>query len=223
MKKIIYLFITFFIIQSHFSQEYFRIKSDFTVKIKNSNGKMSLTKGKLFYDKNYKHLIYNITFPSPEKWVMHDTLLIKIKPGKKPEINKIPSINEFSIFHLALNVGLSNFGLDNTIYKVIKVEKKNSLVISYWKLPKNMLESMDHIIIAKKNNQLQNVIIVDNNNKIISKQFFKDYININAFQFPRKVIHITYDQNGLPDYQVFEFKNIELNEMKNENDYFYNL
>jgi hypothetical protein len=152
---------------------------------------------------------------------MRDTTLIKIKPGSKPEIKTMPEINEFTVFHLALNVSLTNFGLDKSIYKLIKVEKVDGKVVSYWKLPANQIESMNHIIVAKKNNKLLNVIIVDNNNKIISKQFFKDYIQIGAFQFPGRVIHINYDKQNKPNYQVYEFKNIVVNDMENDALYYY--
>ncbi len=221
MKKIYFFLLSIFIFQTNFAQEYFRLKADFTVKIKKADGSMNLTKGKIYYDKNYKDLIYDIKFPEHEKWIMRDTLLIKIKQGQKPQINKIPSINEFSIFHLALNVSLTNFGLDNTVYQMVKVEKKDGKIISYWKLPNNKLESMDQIIIAKKDNKLLNVIIIDNKNRIINKQFFKDYVQIGAFQFPSKVIQISYDKDNKPNYQVFEFKNIEVNDMSNDNLYHY--
>jgi hypothetical protein len=215
MKKILTIFLFIFSIILY-GQEYHRLSADFTVKIKDVEGKLTLTKGKVFYDKNYQELIYDIHFPEKEKWIMKDTLLTKVKNNKIISQTTIPGINDFTIFHLALNVSLNNFGLENTIYQLVKLEKKNGLVISYWKIPQQTVEGMDHIIIAKRNNRLENVIIVGENDKIISKQYFRNYLQIGAFQFPQKVIQINYDIQNRKNFQVYEFKNITVNDFKND-------
>ena len=214
-KGILLLFLFSFL--TTYGQDYFRISADFTVKIKNKDGSLNLTKGKVYYDKNFKELIYNITFPEVEKWVMKDTTLTIIKKDKSQKITNIPAINEFTIFHLALNVSLNEFGLNNSVYKMVKVEKKKDLVLSYWKIPDSTIENMDHIIVAKKNNTLVSVVIVGENQKIISRQFFKDYEKIGAFQFPRRVIHISIDDLNQESLQVFEFSNIKVNDLNNNN------
>jgi len=220
IKYSLFLFFIF-ISSSIYGQNYYRITADFTVKIKNTDGSLSLTRGKVFYDKNFKDLIYDISFPEHEKWVLRDTTLIKIKKDQKKDISSIPAINEFSVFHLALNVSLNNFGLDDSVYKMIRVEKKNNLVLSYWKVPGMKIENMDYIVLAKKGNQLVSVVIFNEHNKIINKQFFKDYAKIGAFKFPKRVIHISYNAENQESYQVFEFKNIQVNEVGNDKMYLF--
>ncbi len=137
IKRIfLFLFLGFlFIANISFAQDYFRITADFSVKVKKSDGQLNLTRGKVFYDKNYKQLIYDITFPKIETWVIKDTNLVKIRQDTIFGRQSIPSINEFTIFHLALNSNLNDFGLKNSVYQINKVEKKNGLVLSYWKIP----------------------------------------------------------------------------------------
>lgn len=202
-----------------FAQEYFRISADFTVKIKNSDGSLNLTKGKVFYDKNYKELIYEISFPQNEKWIIKDTSLTIIRKDTLYKKTSIPSINEFTVFHLALNSNLNDFGLKNSIYKINKVEKKKDLVLSYWKIPNQASTILDHVIIAKKDNKLESVVMIGNESKIMSRQFFKDYQKIDAFEFPRQIIQILYDTNGLENYQITEFQNLKINDLKNNNLY----
>jgi hypothetical protein len=202
-------------------QEYFRIKADFSVKLKKSDGSMNLTMGKVFYDKNIKELIYEISFPQVEKWVIKDTSLIKIRKDTLFEKATIPSINEFTVFHLALNSNLNDFGLKNSIYKISKVEKKNDLVLSYWKIPQQASKILDHAVIAKKDNRLESVVLVGSELKILSRQFFRNYIKIDAFEFPGQIVQILYDENGKEIYQVTEFKNIKINDLDN-NLYHYN-
>ena len=205
------------------SQDYFRIEADFTVKVKKSDGKMNLTRGRVYYDKNFKELIYNITFPELEKWVIRDTSIYKIRQDTLAERVSIPSINEFTIFHLSLNSNLNDFGLKNSVYKIGKVEKKGDLVLSYWKIPDQASTFMDHVVIAKKDNRLESLVMVGNESKIVSRQFFKEYIKIDAFEFPGQIIQILYDINNQENYQITEFKNIKVNDLSNSTLYRYQL
>ncbi|MFO8234646.1 MAG: hypothetical protein R6U04_04470 [Bacteroidales bacterium] len=200
-------------------QDYLRIKADFTVKISNNNGKKNLTKGTVFYDKNIKELIYNISFPRTEKWLSKDTSLYKYREDTLVQRTTIPSINEFTVFHLALNSGLNDYGLKGSNFRIGKVEKKGDLTLSYWKIPKQLNIMIDHVVIAKKDNRLESVIMVGDNQEIISKQFFRNYIKIDAFEFPGQIIQVMYDSEGKENYQVTEFTNVKVNDMSNDKSY----
>jgi hypothetical protein len=206
-----------------FSQEYFRLKADFTVKIKQSDGSMILTKGTVYYDKNFKELIYDITFPEKEKWVSRDTSLFKIRQDTLFERVTIPSINEFTVFHLSLNAGLSDYGLKNSIYRIHKVEKKDDRILSWWYIPEQVSSVLDYVVLAKKENRLESVVMVKENEKIISRQFFRDYTQLGAFEFPQQIIQIITDETGGENYQVTEFKNLVVNDMNNNDLYHYPL
>jgi hypothetical protein len=210
---------SFFLPDKLHCQDYFRLEADFTVKIKKSDGKMNLTRGKVFYDKNYRELIYEISFPRVEKWAVKDTSIFKIRNDSLIERITIPSINEFTVFHLSLNSTLNDFGLKKSIYKIGKVEKKGDLVLSYWRIPELASKVINHVIIAKKNNKLESVVMVGKDSKIISKQFFRDYIKKEAFEFPGQIIQIVYDKEGKENYQVTEFKNIILNNSGSSDSY----
>lgn len=203
-----------------FSQDYFRIRADFTVKISNSDGTKSLTRGTLYYDKNLKDLIYDITFPGAEKWISRDTSLYKFRSDTLIQRITIPSINEFTVFHLALNAGLNDFGLKNSVYAIQKVEKKGDLVLSYWQIPKQASVLIDHVIIAKKSNRLESVIMVDNSQKVLSRQFFRNYLRIGAFEFPQQIVQILNNRiTGGEDYQETEFRNITVNDLSDNKMY----
>lgn len=219
-KNVIFLFSIFLFLTTELSgQEYFRIKADFIVKISNSNGTKNLTKGTVFYDKKIKQLIYNINFPQNEQWISKDTSLYKLRDGKIYERRTIPYINEFTVFHLSLNSDLNDFGLKNSVYKVSKVEKKGDLVLSYWKIPAQVSKIMDHVIIARKGNRLESVIFVGDQQKILSKQFYRNYEKINAFEFPKQIIQILFDKTAGENYQVTEFKNIVVNDLTDNTSY----
>jgi hypothetical protein len=202
------------------SQDYFRIRADFTVKISNSDGTKSLTRGTLYYDKNIKDLIYDMTFPRVEKWVSRDTSLYKFRNDTLIQRLTIPSINEFTVFHLALNAGLNDFGLKNSVYAIQKVEKKGDLVLSYWQIPKQASVLIDHVVIAKKSNRLESVVMIDNTQRILSRQFFRNYIRIGAFEFPQQIVQILNNRTtGGEDYQETDFRNITVNDLSDNKMY----
>lgn len=199
-----------------FTQTYHRVGADLTVKTKMASGDQNLTKGKVFYDKNYKELIYRLSFPQYEEWVIRNGSIIKIKDETIYFEESSSTLNEFTIFHLALNSNLTNYGLQNSGFKIRKVEKKEDLVLSYWTLPDVPNDLMSYIVVAKRDGRLDSVVIYAQDNKLSSRQFFRDYIQIGTFEFPRKVIQIMYDKNGNENHQLTEFENIKVNDMTND-------
>ena len=199
------------------------MSADFTTKVKPHEGKVNLTKGKIFYDKYTKELIYDISFPSKEKWVTQDSRVYKIKNDSIYFTEEIPSLNEFSVFHLSLNSSLSYYGLKEARFSISQVEREGDLVISYWNIPPHVQKMIGSIAVAKKGNSLHSVIIVGPEEKILSKQFFQDYIQIGGFEFPGKIVQIFYNEEGQKSYQVMEFENIVLNDVENEEHYHYRL
>ena len=224
MKLILKAFFIILVLFCHhhtIAQEYYRMSADFTTKTKPAEGKANLTKGRIYYDKYTKELIYDITFPQKEKWVIQDSKIYKLQNDSIYLTDAIPSMNEFTVFHLSLNSSLNYFGLKEAKFTIAKVDKKDGLVISYWNIPPNMKAMISSIAIAKKDNSLYSVVIVGPEEKILSKQFFRDYIRTGGFEFPGKIIQIYYDENNQENYQVMEFKNIVLNDTDNEEDYHY--
>lgn len=206
-----------------YGQDYFRIKTDFSVKSSSSDGTKNLTRGIIYYDKHIKDLIYDISFPNIEKWISKDTSLYKYSNDTLVERVSIPSINEFTVFHLALNSGLTDFGLRKSPYKIGKVEKKEDLVISYWQIPDQATINLKYVVIAKKDNRLESVIMIGKDDRILSKQFFQDYLKVDAFEFPGKIVQIFYDSENNESYQLTEFSNVKINDLTNSMAYEFKL
>ena len=213
---IIFCLLVLTMFQTIRAQEYYRVNADFTVKIKRSDGTMNLTRGSVYYDKNIMELIYRVSFPQPEVWVVADTSLFKFRSDTLYDRMSIPSVNEFTVFHLSLNAGISDFGMKRSRFKVSKVERKNDLVLSYWKIPDKAEISIDHVVVAKKKNRLESVIMMGDESKVLSRQFFRDYMKSGAFEFPQQIVQILPGEDGEDNYQVTEFKNIKVNDMENE-------
>ena len=101
------------------------------------------------------------------------------------------------------------------MFKVSKVERKAGMVLSYWSMPEAVSEMIDHVVVAKKENRLESVIIVGGDSRIISRQFYKDYYREDGFEFPQRIVQIIYGEDGKENYQVTEFSNIKVNSLEN--------
>jgi hypothetical protein len=148
-------------------------------------------------------------------------LVYQIKDDKLISKTATFSMAEFTVFHLALNSHLQDFGLKNTRYTANDVKREGDLVITTWAPPEKAREKLGNILVSVKNKQLFGVIFQDPQGVIIRKQFFENYLLINGLAFPGKIIEINIS-NGIESYQVTSYKNVLVDEMENDSKYFYN-
>jgi hypothetical protein len=225
MKKVIIGYTQiFFLLSSHivFSQNFYRLSADFTIKQKNADGSSSLTIGKVYYDKNYKEIVYDISFPEKEIWVTKDTSLYKFVDKKFVNRQTVPSITEFSIFHLSLNGSLSNFGLESSPFTIFKVEKENGMVLTTWAPPAKAAKIFGKVVVSQKEKKLYGVAIFNAKDQVMNKQFYKDYDNTSGIEFPKEIVQISYI-NGKESYQVTTYSNIIVDDYSEEEMYNYPL
>lgn len=222
-------------------QRFFRIKADLTIKEKLGDTAYQLIIGKVFYDKNIGKLVYNISFPKKGTWVMNDTSLYIIQNDSVTGHRKIPQINKFTIFHLSLNGKLDNFGLDpeNGPFTISSVEKEADLVISTWIPPEKYREDIGKFVISQKNKRLFGMVVINANDKVISKQFFENYQNFRGLGFPTRIVQFNYiappeeeNKKGNKKLQpskekkhikITTFENVKVNETGNEKMYNYSV
>lgn len=218
----IYSFIlsSFFFSQISQGQEFYRIKTDFSIKEKTPDGKSQLIMGKAYYDKTARKIIYNITFPEKETIVVTDSFMIRIIDSKVIDKKRSQSTNEFSVFHLCLNGNLSNFGLKNSPYTIENIEKEEDMVITTWMPPVNYRHLLGKALLSQKEKKLFGLVLFNPKDIVVGKQFFKKYINVNGLEFPSEVIQITYvDKQEF--YKITTFKNITVDDIHEDNIYNY--
>jgi hypothetical protein len=179
---------------------------------------MSLTMGTVYYDRTHKKLVYDIKFPEKETLVIVDTVFFKIRNNAVVLRQFIPMLPSATMFESALANNLDNFGLENSFYKLEKVEKDADLVISTWMPDKRLAELMGKIVMSKKNNQLYGIAFYTIQNELLKKQIFKDYLKASGISFPKEITEILYKIGG-KEMKITTFKNLVVNEMKNESTY----
>jgi len=204
-------------------QHYFRMTAEFSIKEKFSDGKMSLTKGNVYYDRNYRKLVYNVKFPEKEAWVIMDTVFNKVVNKQLVMRAFIPLLPSATLFDFALSSSLDNFGLEKSFYTVTKVERDGDLVISTWTPDKRMAKAMGKILISKKNNKLYGVAFYSPKDELLKKQIFKNYLKAGGVEFPAEITEIIYkiSKNGVvtKEMKISTFKNLKVNDLKEDEIY----
>lgn len=198
---------------------YYRIRADFSIKEKSTDGKSNLTMGQVFYDKLKKKIVYNVRFPEKEVWLFADTNMYTVRGSDIKKKPLIPGYIDFSIFNLALNNNLKDYGLKKTMYSLKGVVKEGNMVISSWMPQKEYAKVLGEVKISVVNNKLNGVIIYNPKKVMIGKQLFSNYVTINGFDFPTEIINFSYLENGQEIHQITTYKNIKVNDWDEESFY----
>jgi hypothetical protein len=211
------------------AQKFYRFKAEVSIKDKLANGTYRLTMGKVYYDKIYKKVVYQLKFPKKETMVVQDTTMYTLDAADKLlNSSRTVLIPEFTVFHLALTNQLSNYGLkggeEQQVYKIGKVEKTDKGVLTTWVPAEEGLKKLfGDIKMLKKGKRLDAMIFYDAKGKIVSRQFFKKYVNVKGVEFPQEVTMMSYDFEGKRNLQLTTYKNIEIDQNGEDNMYRYRI
>ncbi len=216
----LFVFASYFFATKAYSQYYFRIESDISIKTKINDESSNLTIGKAYYNRPHEKLVYSIRFPENEIWLIEDSLMYTIVDNNLIRKQSIIPLLQYTIFNLVLEGKLSDFGLEKSQYKISKVETDKDLIITTWTSPSHLKKQYGHIVTSTKNKDLYGVVIFDPSGNILSKQLFKKYKQIEGIRFPEEIIQVVYS-DGKESYQLITFKNVQINNLQNESFYNY--
>jgi len=217
----IVVFFTFFSSKMN-GQQFHRIKSDYSIKYKDSQGNQILQMGVVFYDINSKKIVMKNGFPVREILVQKDTTIYQIRNGQILASTRSYALVDFSIYHLALTGELNNFGLDKSGYTLDTVKRDKGLILTTWSPQKDAKDFLGRILVSTKEKQLFGIVFLDPKEKIIAKHLFRDYTNINGFEFPTEVLIITYSDDK-ENFNLTKFSKIIVDGTDNEEFYNYKI
>jgi len=220
-----------FCILPHFlmGQYFFRIKADFSIKEKHADGSLRILLGKVYYDTNHKKIVYDISFPEKELWVLKDTSYYLYKNDALVEVNTSLIFPEFSVFHLVLNGGMKDYGLaDHPVIKLKDIEKTEDGLIKTFGPKAGYEQNLGRIRMFTKDRRLHAVLFYNVDDRLMSRQFFEDYAIIKGLEFPKKIIQFIYPNPEYhtklkeDDFSLIQttFDNIQIN--RTDEEYLYN-
>ncbi len=214
-----FLLLTFVLASSAlqiYAQTFSRIEADFSIKEKDIAGNKILTIGHVYFDKNIRKIVLDISFPNKIIIVASDSLVYIIKDDSLVNTSPATVPIDFTVYNLCLNNTLEFYGLKETPYKLEELEKDSDLIITTWDLPDD--ETAGKLMLSQKDKKLTGMINFDSEGIILSKYFFENYTNIDGVEFPAKMIQYMFvlDKKTI---KVTTHRNIKINEMGNN--YFY--
>ncbi len=223
MKKhfIIFFFLTFWLATGA-AQSAYRIKSDFLFKVKNPDSTFNLSKGVVYYDKNIKKLVFDLSFPEREIKVTKDTLVYTFRADTLYSIEKNLLAPEFTLFNYLLTDQFQTYGIDDKFFSADKVERSQGLVITHWKPKGKLSEVIGEIVIAQKQKRLYSVLIKNPEMEIINRQIFKNYKTIKGTIIPTEILSV-FNVDTTRYLQITSLKNPVINETINEAIYDFDL
>jgi len=211
------LFFILFLTYSGFSQAYFRVSAEFSIKDKNPKGS-EFYKGEVYYDKEFNKIIYQVSFPEKKTLVLADTQMYVLVNKKIQSQNFTPSTNKFTIFNLALSGDLRNYGLDKAGYYINSIEEADGQTIIEWLPPEQLKDKLGKAVLSLKNDQLFGIVLFKPDGEIMGKRFYQNYVSVNGLPFPKKIIQVSY-LHGTEYYKITTFENIKIDELENDEMY----
>ena len=170
VSGILFLFV---FITNSFGQDYFRFRSDFTLKEVSSIGdsiERRLIIGSCTFDNKINKLTYNLTFPQAEQWIIQDTFVYTLREGKLIDKTTAPYITEHSIFKMLLAQSLNDFGLIKSGYKIDNVKRLGEEVYITYLPPDEYLDALGPLVLIKEKRFLKGVIYYEPNGNMMFRQ-----------------------------------------------------
>lgn len=201
------------------AQEFYRFKSDFSIKEKESGKDQGrLITGTIYFDKNLHKTVYDIRFPEPEQWLVRDTFMYRKKADTLISSQVVPPVGEFSIFNMILSQQLTDFGLAKVGYTPGEVQQDGNQVIAQWMPPEHFKAYLGPVTLASEQKRLTAAAFFDKDQKLVSKFYFQEYSVQSGLPVPGKIYQIYYRESG-EFVRIMTLKNIIINQTDEDHIY----
>ncbi len=215
----LFVWLVLLAIQLPAQSEFFRFKSDFSIKEKQTGKDQGrLITGTIYYDKNLDKTVYDIRFPELEQWLVRDTFMYRMKSDSLVSQLMVPPVGEFSLFNMILSQQLNDFGLAKVGYAPGEVHQDGNQVIARWLPPEHLKAYLGEVTMALENKRLSAVAFFDKDKKLVSKFYFQDYTVENGLPVPGKIYQIFYREAG-EFVRIMTLKNITINQADEDSTY----
>ncbi len=218
MRKSCLLFALLLISVLGSAQLAYRMNADILTRTRLPDSTFQVSKGKIYYDQNFKKIIFNFTFPRKECVVLSDTTTYQFINDTLASTNTNFLIPEHSYFHYILTGNISNYGFNQSQFVIGNTEKKNGSILTTWYPPQMLEEFLSEIIVETRNKLLYSVTMYNPEGNPMTRQILKKYEIIDGIEIPHEVLVATYLTKGTI-YQIITLSNVQLNENGNDQKY----
>jgi hypothetical protein len=201
------------------AQEFFRFKAEFSIKEKEKGAEQGrLIMGTVFFDKNLRKIAYDIRFPEPEQWLIHDTTLFRVAHDSLLSQQSVGQVSEYSLFNMILSQQLADFGLARAGYAPGEVRQEGTQTLSTWLPPEQLREYLGPVVLAQEQKRLTAIAFMAKDGATAAKFYLQDYQTHDGLPVPSKVYQIFYREQG-EFVRILTFKNVTVNSTDEDNRY----
>lgn len=198
------------------AQVFHRFKADFSIKEVDENGRNSLKMGTVYFDKSINKIVYELKFPQKLFWIVDGENLYKVDGTRVLSKETIPKVTEMSIFYLAMENKLLDYGLSTSGLQMVEIKQENELTVSTWE-PEEKNKQLSKIVLAQEHKRVHTLVFYTPKNTVASKLFFSDYKLIKDINFPCEIISQSFAHTS-ETYKVTTFRNIQIDDFENDQD-----
>jgi hypothetical protein len=216
------IFLFFLPIQA---QDYFRFKSDFSIKEKMvGEEKGQLITGTVYYDKNVRKVNHDIRFPARERWLNFDTTMYRMVADTFVSKRTTMPFGEFSVYNMILSQQLNDFGMGKGGYDLSSVEDgTGGQTISTWKPIEALKELVGKVVLVQEQKRVTAVAFYSEKDEIKGKFYLKEYQLVEGLPVPGKIFQIFYLPENKEYNRIITFKNVVINQEGEDEKYDYKL
>lgn len=209
MFRLIKSLIVILVFTNHLEAQITTVKAEFERKIIQKN-RTEKVKGIIYYKFNHK-IVIKVKEPVKQIMIIEKNKLILYYPLQRQAFY-ITQKNEFDILFFKSFLGgiKEDFGLSEIGYTLLKEERKNDILYTYWKPPNKLSKRLGIFKLGIKSNKIVYAAQKKSDGSILTQVAFSKHIKYKNYYFPLEIYAEKYDKKEKIIEEII-FKDPEFN------------
>lgn len=185
-------------------------RAEFSRKVEGPGGGNRTINGILYF-RSPETLLFDIWHPQNQMMIFEGQRLTIYYPDEKRGflfISRQKQVLTFSQTFLGLVK--DDFGLSDAGFTIEAKTKKEGVLLTYWKPPKDMRKVFGRVVVGSKNGRPFYMEGMDSRGNLLFRVSYIDFIQKGSNLFPSKVVMERYDDDG-KTVETVEYYNQEVN------------
>ncbi len=202
----LFIFATGWGILAH-SQPISKISAKVSIKEKFADSTYTYSRGKISYNHNTKKTVITVTYPEKQEWTLSEKGIYKKADSLTLMRSHTSILSEFSIFRLAIEGTLNNYGLTYSDFTAVEVAYNDKMTVTTWHPPQEYSKAFSKILTSQSQGRLNGLVVYDTRGNIVSRQFFTEYRNFSRLTIPTQITFVNNTSTG-PKYRIILFSEL---------------
>lgn len=199
---VIFLFLSLSSVNNLVAQRFYRLSGNFSIREivlygESDSFKTFLTRGFLDYDRNKHQVVFDVTFPEKEHWILQDSVFYKIKHDTIYMRYALPYAMQMLNFDFLLSGYNYDFFFQKIGCTIEDIRKEEEKLFKLWKYPDiQQLDVFKYILMQEENGHTTAIAYLDEKKQVVSREFYKDFKNVNGLDVPHVIEQRVYSDSS---------------------------